>query len=70
MRAIGYRKASPELDHLETTMPEEVLRFIAENVRSNVRELEGALKRVLAYCRFNNTQVNVTTARAGSPPCT
>jgi chromosomal replication initiator protein len=42
---------------------ENVAFFIAKHIRSNVRELEGALKRVLAYCRFNNTQVNVTTAR-------
>jgi chromosomal replication initiator protein len=42
---------------------ENVAFFIAKHIRSNVRELEGALKRVLAYCRFNNAQVNVTTAR-------
>jgi chromosomal replication initiator protein len=42
---------------------EAVAFFIAKHIRSNVRELEGALKRVLAYARFNNAQVNVTTAR-------
>ena len=42
---------------------ESVAFFIAKHIRSNVRELEGALKRVLAYARFNNAQVNVTTAR-------
>jgi chromosomal replication initiator protein len=42
---------------------ENVAFFIAKHIRSNVRELEGALKRVLAYARFNNAQVNVTTAR-------
>jgi chromosomal replication initiator protein len=45
------------------SVDENVAFFIAKHIRSNVRELEGALKRVLAYCRFNNTQVNVTTAR-------
>ena len=42
---------------------ENVAFFIAKHIRSNVRELEGALKRVLAYARFNNTPVNVVTAR-------
>jgi chromosomal replication initiator protein len=42
---------------------ENVAFFIAKHIRSNVRELEGALKRVLAYARFNNASVNVATAR-------
>jgi len=42
---------------------ENVAFFIAKHIRSNVRELEGALKRVLAYARFNNAAVNVGTAR-------
>jgi len=42
---------------------ENVAFFIAKHIRSNVRELEGALKRVLAYARFNNATVNVATAR-------
>ena len=33
-----------------TEMPEEVAFFVAKNVRSNVRELEGALRKILAYC--------------------
>jgi chromosomal replication initiator protein len=42
---------------------ENVAFFIAKHIRSNVRELEGALTRVLAYARFNNATVNVATAR-------
>ena len=42
---------------------ENVAFFIAKHIRSNVRELEGALKRVLAYARFNNQAVTVATAR-------
>jgi chromosomal replication initiator protein len=42
---------------------ENVAFFIAKHIRSNVRELEGAMKRVLAYARFNNAQVTVATAR-------
>ena len=42
---------------------ENVAFFIAKHIRSNVRELEGAMKRVLAYARFNNAPVTVATAR-------
>lgn len=37
-------------------LPEEVAFFIAKNIRSNVRELEGALKNVLAFARFNGKE--------------
>ena len=57
--AILLKKAETDGVHLD----ENVAFFIAKHIRSNVRELEGALKRVLAYCRFNNAQVNVVTAR-------
>ena len=33
-------------------MPEDVAFFVAKNVRANVRELEGALRKILAYSRF------------------
>ncbi|QJR13219.1 chromosomal replication initiator protein DnaA [Usitatibacter palustris] len=42
---------------------EEIAFFIAKHIRSNVRELEGAMKRVLAFARFNNQAVTVATAR-------
>lgn len=32
---------------------EETLRYIAENVKNNIRELEGALNRIIAECEFN-----------------
>ncbi|MBM4181589.1 MAG: chromosomal replication initiator protein DnaA [Betaproteobacteria bacterium] len=37
--------------------------FIAKQVRSNVRELEGALKRVIAYARFNKQPISVELAK-------
>ena len=57
--AILLKKAENDGVRLD----ENVAFFIAKHIRSNVRELEGALKRVLAYARFNNAQVNVATAR-------
>jgi chromosomal replication initiator protein len=37
--------------------------FIAKQVRSNVRELEGALKRVIAYARFNKLSISAEVAK-------
>jgi chromosomal replication initiator protein len=51
--AILLRKAEQE----KLIMPEEVAFFIAKHLRSNVRELEGALKKVVAYARFHGRDV-------------
>ena len=45
------------------SMPEEVAFFVAKNVRANVRELEGALRKVLAYSRFSHKEINIALAR-------
>lgn len=50
--AILLRKAQAE----GFVMPEEVAFFIAKHLRSNVRELEGALHKVLAYVRFHGRE--------------
>jgi chromosomal replication initiator protein len=57
--AILQRKALAE----GSEMPEDVAFFIAKNVRANVRELEGALRKVLAYSRFSHKDVNIALAR-------
>ena len=57
--AILLRKADAE----GTAMPEDVAFFIAKNVRANVRELEGALRKVLAYSRFSQKEINIQLAR-------
>jgi chromosomal replication initiator protein len=46
-----------------SSMPEDVAFFVAKNVRSNVRELEGALRKILAYSRFNQKEVSIPLAR-------
>ena len=57
--AILINKAHAE----RADMPEEVAFFIAKNVRSNVRELEGALRKCLAYSRFNQKDISIQLAR-------
>jgi chromosomal replication initiator protein len=57
--AILMRKAELEA----TQMPEDVAFFVAKNVRANVRELEGALRKILAYSRFSHKEINIGLAR-------
>ncbi len=40
-------------------LPDEVAFFIAQRIRSNVRELEGALKRVIANAQFTGSAISV-----------
>ena len=57
--AILIRKALAE----GAEMPEDVAFFIAKNVRANVRELEGALRKVIAYARFSQKEIAIGLAR-------
>lgn len=45
------------------TLPSEVLFFLAENIKSNIRELEGALIRVIAYAKLMNRNMTADLAR-------
>jgi chromosomal replication initiator protein len=51
------------IDHLEMTIPEDVIRFIAEHVRSSVRELEGSIIKLLAYASLKHREITVDVAR-------
>lgn len=44
-------------------IPQDVIEFIANAYQNNVRELEGALNRVMAYSSISNLPVNMDTAR-------
>ena len=57
--AILRNKAERE----RTSVSHEVLEFIASNVTTNIRELEGALIRVAASASLNKTQVDVSLAK-------
>ncbi|MGE5572489.1 MAG: chromosomal replication initiator protein DnaA [Bacillota bacterium] len=57
---IAILKKKAQLEHLD--MPLEVLAYIANQIRSNIRELEGALTRVAAHCSIHNRSVTVATA--------
>jgi chromosomal replication initiator protein len=51
------------LDHLELTIPDDVIQFIAENVRSNVLELEGSIIRLLAYASLKHRRITIELAQ-------
>ena len=57
--AILNKKAESE----RITLSEDVAFLIAKNLRSNVRELEGALKKVLAFARFHGREISIEVAK-------
>jgi len=57
--AIVLKKAEAEAAQIS----EEIAFFIAKHIRSNVRELEGALKKVLAFARFTGREITLEMAK-------
>jgi len=60
---IAILQQKSQQDDLETTIPDDVIRFIAEHVRSSVRELEGSIIKLLAYASLRHKPVSVEVAR-------
>ncbi|MEO8946192.1 MAG: chromosomal replication initiator protein DnaA [Gemmatimonadaceae bacterium] len=60
---IAILQQKSQQDDLETTIPDDVIRFIAEHVRSSVRELEGSIIKLLAYASLRHKPVTVEVAR-------
>jgi chromosomal replication initiator protein len=60
---IAILRKKQEQDHLELTIPDDVLRFIAEHVRSNVRELEGCIIKLLLFASLKHREVSIELAR-------
>src|SRR5256884_219841 len=60
---IAILRKKAEQDHLELTIPDDVLRFIAEHIRSSVRELEGCIIKLLLFASLKNREVTIELAR-------
>ena len=58
--AILQKKAVT--DQLQRTIPVEVLHFLAQNITSSVRELEGAIVRLLAFASLKGREISVSLA--------
>ncbi|MBN1846756.1 MAG: chromosomal replication initiator protein DnaA [Sedimentisphaerales bacterium] len=59
-RCAILRQRAAEIDR---KIPEPVIEYIAENIRANIRELEGALLKVVAYCSLSRCEVNLVLAK-------
>jgi len=57
--AILLKKAAQE----GVTLPDDVAFFVAKHLRSNVRELEGALRKILAYSRFHGKDITIDVVK-------
>ncbi len=57
--AILQKKAESE----NVDLPTDVALFVASNVRTNVRELEGALTRLFAWCKLRDVEMSLPTAQ-------
>jgi chromosomal replication initiator protein len=57
--AILLKKASQE----GVTFSDDVAFFVAKHLRSNVRELEGALRKILAYSRFHGKEITIDVVK-------
>ena len=49
-----------ELDQLD--IPDDVMQYVANNITSNIRELEGALNKICVYARLENRQITLNLA--------
>lgn len=57
---MAILKKKEELDGLK--IDEDVLRYIATNIKSNIRELEGALTKIVAFSRLKKRELNLLLA--------
>lgn len=57
---MAILRKKEELDGLK--IDEEVLRYIATNIKSNIRELEGALTKIVAFSRLKKRELNLLLA--------
>lgn len=60
---IAILRNKAVLDHLEMTIPDDVIHFVAEHVRSSVRELEGSIIKLLAYASLKHREITIDVAR-------
>jgi chromosomal replication initiator protein len=59
---IAILRSKAHQDHLQHTIPDEVLHLIAEHVRSSVRELEGCIIKLIAFASLRQQPVTVDLA--------
>lgn len=58
---IAILKNKAKYNNVE--LPDDIANYIAENINSNIREMEGALIKVLAYCSLTKKRLSLETAK-------
>ncbi len=57
---VAILRKNAEMSHRQIN--EEIIDYIASNIKSNIRELEGAFNKILAFARSNKTELNLAAA--------
>ncbi len=57
---MAILKKNAEIYHKE--IDDEVFKYIADNIKSNIRELEGAFNKIIAFSKLNKVDINLTYA--------
>ena len=58
------RQYAKNIRNHSASIPESAIRYIAENLRTNVRELDGALLKLIAYAALKNEKITTSMAKA------
>lgn len=60
---VAILRKKVEFDQLQKyNIPDEVINYIASNVKSNIRELEGSLNKLIALYKIQNSQIDISLA--------
>lgn len=59
-QAILHAKAATH----DITLPDDVVEFLAKHIQTNIRELEGSLNQLIAFCELRNIEPDIATAQA------
>ena len=57
---MAILRKNAEISHKE--IDDEILQYIANNIKSNIRELEGAFNKIIAFSKLNNVDINLEHA--------
>ena len=61
---VAILKKKIELETSPVEIPEEVICYIASNVSSNIRELEGSLTKIIAYSKLTHSEIDLSLAES------
>ena len=60
---MAILRKKEELDGLDRYhIPDEVMQYIANNIKANIRELEGSLNKIMAYANLEKSEINLALA--------